>query len=227
MATVDTNVWFNMSGDDNVAVNIGEFDNDLEGELCIPNAKNAKDSSQPELITLDEPISETIIRDLKAVCVKFKYVLCPKKKESRLLLKEWDLWGPLLLCTFMAVALQGTSDQSPNDGGPEFAEVFAIVWVGAMVVTLNSKLLGGNMSFFQSVCVLGYCLLAPAIALGLCRAVLLVGRSTTLFLIRLVIGIAAFVWSTASCMIFLGESQAQGRKVLAGYPVCLFYAVIS
>lgn len=82
-------------------------------------------------------------------------------------------------------------------------------------------------SFFQSVCVLGYCLLAPAIALGLCRAVLLVGRSTTLFLVRLLIGIAAFVWSTASCMIFLGESQAQGRKVLAGYPVCLFYAVIS
>ena len=31
------------------------------------------------------------------------------------------------------------------DGGPEFAEVFVIVWVGALIVTLNSKLLGGNM----------------------------------------------------------------------------------
>jgi hypothetical protein len=43
--------------------------------------------------------------------------------------------------------LQGSADtaDSSNDGGPEFAEVFVIVWIGSMVVTLNSKLLGGNM----------------------------------------------------------------------------------
>lgn len=43
--------------------------------------------------------------------------------------------------------LQGSSDtvDNSNDGGPEFAEVFVIVWIGSMVVTLNSKLLGGNM----------------------------------------------------------------------------------
>lgn len=43
--------------------------------------------------------------------------------------------------------LQGSSDTANNfnDGGPEFAEVFVIVWIGSMVVTLNSKLLGGNM----------------------------------------------------------------------------------
>lgn len=90
-----------------------------------------------------------------------------------------------------------------------------------------NKTISTFRSFFQSVCVLGYCLLAPASALALCRAVLLAGRSTTLFIIRLVIALSAFLWSTASCMIFLGESQAQGRKILAGYPVCLFYAVIS
>lgn len=43
--------------------------------------------------------------------------------------------------------LQGSTDTAANsnDGGPEFAEVFVIVWIGSMVVTLNSKLLGGNM----------------------------------------------------------------------------------
>lgn len=43
--------------------------------------------------------------------------------------------------------LQGSKDtaDNSNDGGPEFAEVFVIVWVGSMIVTLNSKLLGGNM----------------------------------------------------------------------------------
>jgi protein YIPF6 len=44
----------------------------------------------------------------------------------------------------MATILQGSSDGS-NDGGPEFAEVYVIVWIGAIIVTLNSKLLGGNM----------------------------------------------------------------------------------
>lgn len=42
--------------------------------------------------------------------------------------------------------LQGhTVVDSNNDGGPQFAEVFVVVWVGAIVVTVNSKLLGGTM----------------------------------------------------------------------------------
>lgn len=44
----------------------------------------------------------------------------------------------------MATILQGSSETG-HDGGPEFAQVFVIVWIGAMIVTLNSKLLGGNM----------------------------------------------------------------------------------
>lgn len=58
-----------------------------------------------------------------------------------------DLWGPLLLCTLMATVLQGSADKADNsnDGGPEFAEVFVLVWIGSLVVTLNSKLLGGHM----------------------------------------------------------------------------------
>jgi hypothetical protein len=43
--------------------------------------------------------------------------------------------------------LQGSTDiaDSSNAGGPEFAEVFVIVWIGSIIVTLNSKLLGGHM----------------------------------------------------------------------------------
>lgn len=49
----------------------------------------------------------------------------------------------------MATVLQGSSD-TEYDGGPEFAQVFVIVWIGAMIVTLNSKLLGGNMYVSKS-----------------------------------------------------------------------------
>ena len=133
-------------------------------------------SSAAHFNTLDEPISDTIWRDVRAVGLKFKHVLYPVEKKS--LLKEWDLWGPLILCTFMATILQNHIDEddhthgkkgSGGDGGPEFAEVFVIVWVGALVVTLNTKLLGGHISFFQSVCVLGYCLLPLGMALAICR----------------------------------------------------------
>lgn len=45
--------------------------------------------------------------------------------------------------------LQGSTEDldkmGKGDGGPQFAEVFVIYWVGAAVVTLNTKLLGGNM----------------------------------------------------------------------------------
>lgn len=43
--------------------------------------------------------------------------------------------------------LQSSPDAANDfhDGGPEFAEVFVIVWIGSLIVTLNSKLLGGNM----------------------------------------------------------------------------------
>jgi hypothetical protein len=59
----------------------------------------------------------------------------------------------------MATVLQGRhggdQEEASGEGGPAFAEVFVIVWLGSMVVTLNTKLLGGHISFFQSVCVLG------------------------------------------------------------------------
>ncbi len=38
-----------------------------------------------------------------------------------------------------------SKETDDHHGGPEFAEVFVIVWVGAMAVTINTKLLGGTM----------------------------------------------------------------------------------
>nr|CAH7742589.1 unnamed protein product [Callosobruchus chinensis] len=167
----------------------------VEGEMNVPQPQNRNNIGQPDFNTLDEPIRDTILRDLRAVGVKFAHVLIPKEKKT--LLKEWDLWGPLLLCTFMAMILQGsdTADNT-NDGGPEFAEVFVIVWVGSMVVTLNSKLLGGNISFFQSVCVLGYCLLPTTISLIVCRILLLLNQTNLLFFMRFAVSMIGFIWAT-------------------------------
>ncbi|XP_066592074.1 protein YIPF6 [Prorops nasuta] len=199
----------------------------VEGEMTVGPKVRSNTLGEPDFNTLDEPIRDTILRDVRAVGQKFFHVLYPKEKKS--LLKEWDLWGPLVLCTFMAMILQGDTDKAnnSNDGGPDFAEVFVIVWIGSMVVTLNSKLLGGNISFFQSVCVLGYCLLPTTIALIICRIILLVEQSTLLFILRFIISMIGFLWATYASMVFLGDSQPIERKALAVYPISLFYFIIS
>jgi len=99
----------------------------------------------PEMGTLDEPVSETIKRDLKMVANKMMCVLNPRKANIQTL-KDWDLWGPLILCLTLATLLSWFAP--PEQKSLVFASVFVIIWCGAAVVTVNALLLGGNISFF-------------------------------------------------------------------------------
>ena len=76
-------------------------------------------------------------------------------------LRDWDLWyvgvynptttfcadmlfrGPLLFCLLLAflLSLNARADQRSF----VFSGVFALIWIGEAVVTLQIKLLGGNM----------------------------------------------------------------------------------
>ena len=49
-----------------------------------------------------------------------------------------------------------------------FKVVFVIVALGAVILTLNVDLLGGQIVFFQSLCLLGYCLFPLSIASIIC-----------------------------------------------------------
>uniref|UniRef100_A0A8D0G1Q7 Protein YIPF n=1 Tax=Sphenodon punctatus TaxID=8508 RepID=A0A8D0G1Q7_SPHPU len=194
----------------------------VEGEITVPMGSRSPDE---DYSTLDEPVKDTIMRDLKAVGKKFVHVMYPKKSSA--LLRDWDLWGPLVLCVSLALMLQRGAVDSKEDAGPQFAEVFVIIWFGAVVITLNSKLLGGTISFFQSLCVLGYCVLPLTVAMVVCRLVLLADTGTIGFIVRLIVVIAMFGWSTLASTAFLADSQPPNRKTLVVYPIFLFYFVIS
>ena len=101
-----------------------------------------------------------------------------------------------------------------------FAAVFFIVWFGAGVVTLNAQLLGGKISFFQSVCVLGYCIFPLNIAATLC---LLWSNHWW----RAIVVIIGFIWSTRASLVFMSQLVPAERRFLALYPVGLFYVVIA
>ena len=71
--------------------------------------------------------------------------------------------------------------------------VFLVMWGGSFVVTVNTKLLGGKISFFQCVCVLGYCIFP--IVLGAVIVALLKIIHWDFFIIKLVIAILVLLWS--------------------------------
>lgn len=58
-------------------------------------------------------------------------------------LRDWDLWGPLVFCLALSVLLSLSAKEEQGD--VVFSGVFALVWIGEAVVTVQIKLLGGNM----------------------------------------------------------------------------------
>jgi hypothetical protein len=58
-------------------------------------------------------------------------------------LRDWDLWGPLIFCLLLSMFLSMRAPKKQTD--LVFAGVFSIIWIGEAVVTLQIKLLGGNM----------------------------------------------------------------------------------
>lgn len=93
--------------------------------------------------TLDESIYMTIQRDLKNIVDKMNMVLHSKMNKKDVL-NDWDLWGPLLFCLLLSINL-GLSSLSSDESASIFTLVFVIVWCGSAIVTINSKLLGGDM----------------------------------------------------------------------------------
>jgi hypothetical protein len=75
-------------------------------------------------------------------------------------------------------------------------------------------------SFFQSVCVLGYCVCPLVIA-----AVL--GLMLTGPVLRIPLVLGAFVWSCRASVVFMKEMVPSARRLLAVYPVCLFYMMVA
>ena len=58
-------------------------------------------------------------------------------------LRDWDLWGPLIFCLLLSLFLSRGAKADQKD--LVFSGIFAMVWIGEAVVTLQIKLLGGNM----------------------------------------------------------------------------------
>uniref|UniRef100_K3W9X9 Protein YIPF n=1 Tax=Globisporangium ultimum (strain ATCC 200006 / CBS 805.95 / DAOM BR144) TaxID=431595 RepID=K3W9X9_GLOUD len=206
----------------------------VSGSISLPSAEEN---------TLDEPVSATILRDVRLVAGKLKVVLMPRNTSEETLkaLRDWDLWGPLMLCLSLSMyahfctviymdflhvkmlimlSMTAPSQQSAM----VFTGVFVVIWAGAAIVTINAQLLGSTISFFQSVCVLGYCVFPLNIATLLC---MVLGVVVSHIVLRMLIVGIGFVWSTRASVVFMSKLVPPKRKMLTVYPVLLFYLFIS
>jgi hypothetical protein len=106
-----------------------------------------------------------------------------------------------------------------------FAAVFVAVWLGSTVITINAQLLGGTISFFQSLCVIGYCVFPMTVAaFVVCLLRLL---HIELAVVDLIVCIVGFVWATRASTVFIGCYIKPERRFLAVYPVFFFYTFLA
>lgn len=194
----------------------------------IPSGSMSHSTPQPNLPensnTLDEPIKTTIMRDAESIRKKFAYILFPSSDGVQGLSKDWDLWGPSILCLLLSSVLALRAPDSQK--GYVFALIYIYVWGGSAIVTFNALLLKGRVSFFQSVCVLGYCILPLVITavVGLVLDIFCTGDLNKL--IRAACVAIALVWSSKASVGFMSELVPEDRRALAVYPVWLLYVAI-
>ena len=97
-----------------------------------------------EYNTLNEPISTSLKREFFRIYNKTSYSILPRcfpAKNSNL--KQWDLWGPLFYTLLLSFFLSKSKDS--NEMSKTFVLVFVLMWVGGLVITINTILLGAHM----------------------------------------------------------------------------------
>ena len=140
--------------------------------------------------SLNEPILTSLMRDLNRVYAKLKIVALPVSSEAKHKeLKQWDLWGPFIICLLLGTILCFTTKKN---SGLVFSMIFIIMWIGAIIITMNSSLLGGKLTLMQCICLLGYCTFPSVVSSFLNR----VAFKSIPSLIKLIIVFISFVWST-------------------------------
>ena len=121
------------------------------------------------------------------------FVPCLGKKAR--FLEDWDLWGPLIYVLVEAIVVAA---QASSNGHVILATIFFSNLFGALIVTLNARFLGVESGFFESICLIGYCLF-PLSAGALVTAIL---KPILAYWIRFFVILGCFLWCCACSFAF-------------------------
>lgn len=103
-----------------------------------------------------------------------------------------------------------------------FTASFTFMWLGAVLLTLNARLLGYRLSLLPCSAFVGYCLGPTAVA-GIVTATLL-----RIFVLRVVLVGAAASWGALAALVALETDPAlEDRRLLAAFPIVLYFVLLA
>ncbi|CAN1811370.1 Protein YIP4a [Linum perenne] len=179
---------------------------------------NAASGFGPAPNTLTEPVWDTVKRDLSRIVSNLKLVVFPNpfREDPGKALRDWDLWGPFFFIVFLGLFLSWSASFKKSE---VFAVAFALLAAGAVILTLNVLLLGGQIIFFQSLSLLGYCLFPLDVGALICML-------QDNVILKIVVVCVTLGWSSWAAYPFMSSAVNPRRKALALYPVLLMYVSV-
>ncbi|CAN1326497.1 Protein YIP4a [Linum perenne] len=179
---------------------------------------NAAAGFGPAPNTLTEPVWDTVKRDLSRIVSNLKLVVFPNpfREDPGKALRDWDLWGPFFFIVFLGLFLSWSASFKKSE---VFAVAFALLAAGAVILTLNVLLLGGQIIFFQSLSLLGYCLFPLDVGALICML-------QDNVILKIVVVCVTLGWSSWAAYPFMSSAVNPRRKALALYPVLLMYVSV-
>ena len=180
--------------------------------------KNNDTTTESSRMTLDEPVLDSLKRDLFRIYNKLKHVITPRLTSRKIEeLYNWDLWGPLIFCFLLCIALSNDNNESST-----FVIIFSIFWIGGLIVTLNGQFLGANIGICQMICLLGYCAF-PITVSGMIIGFLKV-KNAWIKCFAVFIG---FLWSCLASVGFVSALVSKEKELITIIPVILFFIALS
>ena len=176
------------------------------------------DGIESQRMTLDEPVLDSLKRDLFLIYNKLKLVITPRLTSRKIEeLYNWDLWGPLIFCFLLCISLSNDNNESST-----FVIIFTIYWIGGLVVTFNGQFLGANIGICQMICLLGYCSF-PITVGGMIIGFLKIKEGW----IKCIIVFIAFLWSCLASVGFVSSLVSREKELITTIPVILFFISLS
>ena len=175
-------------------------------------------SASPSGTSLTEPVAETIKRDLNVVVSKLRFFFMQQNHDESKMnheIQNYDLWGPFLFALLFAFCVTVNCKESMER---IFSTIIIYITFGAIVVTVNAKLLKTKLTLLQGGSLIGYSLFPMNIS-AVFSGVL---RFMPVFL-KVLVTIVAVLCSIKCGFEIVKCISSKDKIYLMTYPLVLFY----
>ncbi|XP_039256638.1 protein YIPF4-like [Styela clava] len=161
----------------------------------------------------DRPLLEELDIDPKDIYYKVRCVLLPHPAfglDQTVLKNSPDFWGPLaVVLLFSLVSLYGQFHV--------VSWIITIWFFGSMVIFLLARVLGADVTYSQSLGVIGYSLLPLVVT------ALVLSATKSLLYLSMLLRMVGVLWASFSAATLLASEELKHKKVLIIYPIFLLY----